>query len=259
MPRSPTTGAPSPESPRPGGPSTSAPSGSGPGRRSSPRTSAGSWGSCSPPSTTPTPRVGVIEPDMSPGWAPCGPLAAAGSAPPWWRGRWPPFGSRVAPRRNSTSTPIRRPAPVGCTSDSDSPSPPANGCTAGDCRRGGMTSAVDARPRPADVRSDRRARGGHARLEQMRYRPLTPALLVRELAVHVDRRPETRPRVGFDGFAEAGVADLADAVAEQLREFGRPVIRASTRWWWRAASLRLELGRTDSDMLLYGWVDGPAL
>lgn len=93
----------------------------------------------------------------------------------------------------------------------------------------------------------------------MRYRPLTPALLVRDLAVHVDRRPEKRPRVGFDGFAEAGVTDLADAVAEQLREFGRPVIRASTRWWWRAASLRLELGRTDSDMLLYGWVDGPAL
>jgi hypothetical protein len=93
----------------------------------------------------------------------------------------------------------------------------------------------------------------------VRYRPLTPALLVRELADHVDRRPEARPRVGFDGFAETGASELADAVGERLRELGRPVIRASTRWWWRAASLRLELGRTDSDMLLYGWVDTATL
>lgn len=102
-------------------------------------------------------------------------------------------------------------------------------------------------------------RGGRARLEQVRYRSLTPALLVRELADHLDRRPESSPRVGFDGFTEAGAADLADAVAERLRELGRPAIRASTRWWWRAASLRLELGRTDIDMLLYGWVDTTAL
>lgn len=93
----------------------------------------------------------------------------------------------------------------------------------------------------------------------MRYRPLTPDRLVRELADHVDRRPEPRPRIGFDGFAESGAADLADALAERLRELGRPVIRVSTRWWWRAASLRLELGRTDVDMLLFGWVDTAAL
>ncbi|WP_420124447.1 uridine kinase [Nakamurella sp.] len=93
----------------------------------------------------------------------------------------------------------------------------------------------------------------------MRFRPLTPALLARDLADHIDRRPEPRPRVGIDGFAETGADGLADAVGERLRELGRPVIRASTRWWWRAASLRLELGRTDPDMLLYGWVDGGAL
>ncbi len=93
----------------------------------------------------------------------------------------------------------------------------------------------------------------------MRYRPLTPARLAGELADHIDRRSEERPRVGVDGFAEIGAADLADTVAERLRESGRPVIRASTRWWWRAASLRLELGRTDPDMLLHGWVDGAAL
>lgn len=93
----------------------------------------------------------------------------------------------------------------------------------------------------------------------MRFRPLTPALLARDLADHIDRRPEARPRVGIDGFTECGAAALADAVGERLRELGRPVIRASTRWWWRAASLRLEFGRTDTDMLLYGWVDGGAL
>lgn len=93
----------------------------------------------------------------------------------------------------------------------------------------------------------------------MRFRPVTPALLVRDLADHIDRRLEARPRVGIDGFTETGAAELADAVAERLREVGRPVIRASTRWWWRAASLRLELGRTDTDMLLHGWVDGRAL
>lgn len=93
----------------------------------------------------------------------------------------------------------------------------------------------------------------------MRYRPLTPDLLVRDLADHLDRRPERRPRIGLDGFAEVGATALADATAERLRELGRPVIRVSTRWWWRAASLRLELGRTDVDMLLHGWVDSAAL
>jgi len=93
----------------------------------------------------------------------------------------------------------------------------------------------------------------------VRYRPLTPDLLVRELADRIDHRGEPRPRIGFDGFEDIGAGDLADAVADRLRELGRPVVRTSTRWWWRAASLRLELGRTDVAMLLHGWVDGDAL
>lgn len=93
----------------------------------------------------------------------------------------------------------------------------------------------------------------------MRFRPLTPELLVRDLADRIDRRPELHPRIGFDGFEEIGSAGLAESVAEGLRELGRPVVRVSTRWWWRAASLRLELGRTDIDMLLHGWVDAGAL
>ncbi len=93
----------------------------------------------------------------------------------------------------------------------------------------------------------------------MRLRPVTPDRLVTELADAIVERPEPRPRIGFDGFAETGTSALVDGVAERIRAAGRPAIRASTRWWWRAASLRLELGRTDIDMLLYGWVDTAAL
>jgi hypothetical protein len=93
----------------------------------------------------------------------------------------------------------------------------------------------------------------------MQYHPLTPDRLAQELAVAIDRRPEPHPRIGIDGAAEIGAAALADRVAERLQAGGRPVIRASTAWWWRSASLRLELGRTDVDMLLYGWVDHGAL
>lgn len=93
----------------------------------------------------------------------------------------------------------------------------------------------------------------------MRFRPLTPDRLGHELADRIDRLAPAHPRVGVDGFAEIGAGALADELAAKLHERGRPVIRASTHWWWRAASLRLELGRTDVDMLLYGWVDTAAL
>ncbi len=93
----------------------------------------------------------------------------------------------------------------------------------------------------------------------MPFTPLTPHLLVDQLARWVADLPGAHPVVGVDGAAELGSADLSDAVAERVRRLGRPVLRVSTPWWWRPASLRLELGRTDVDMLLYGWVDGAAL
>ena len=37
------------------------------------------------------------------------------------------------------------------------------------------------------------------------------------------------------------------------------MVRASTVWWWRPASLRLEYGHRDVDMLLTGWVDSGSL
>ena len=93
----------------------------------------------------------------------------------------------------------------------------------------------------------------------MRFTPLTPERLVSDLADWIVDLPQEHPRVGIDGAAEIGATALADAIARRLAELGRPGLRASTSWWWRPASLRLELGRTDTDMLLGGWVDGAAL
>src|SRR5689334_11301077 len=63
------------------------------------------------------------------------------------------------------------------------------------------TAAGDMDTTPA-VRSGRCR--PHARLVQVRYRPLTPELLVLDLADRVGGRPEPHPRVGVDGFAETG-------------------------------------------------------
>jgi hypothetical protein len=103
--------------------------------------------------------------------------------------------------------------------------------------------------------------------EGVRFTPITQARLVADLAAWIDglgttpsvgsgRNPVV---VGFDGAAEIGATELADHVAEALTAYGRPVLRASTCWWWRPAALRLELGRQDVDMLLTGWVDAAAL
>lgn len=104
--------------------------------------------------------------------------------------------------------------------------------------------------------------GGHTgtgTLGPVRFTPLTPSRLARELARWIDSLTLDHPVVGFDGAGEIGAGDLADAVAGELLTLGRVSIRASTPWWWRPASLRLEYGRTDIDMLLAGWVDVKSL
>jgi hypothetical protein len=93
----------------------------------------------------------------------------------------------------------------------------------------------------------------------VRFVPLTPARLAADLAKWVGDLGPARPRIGFDGPIEVGTAGLADAVAAELPASGRSAVRVSTSWWWRPASLRLEFGRTDVDMLLGGWVDDAAL
>ncbi len=93
----------------------------------------------------------------------------------------------------------------------------------------------------------------------MRFTPLSPHLLADQLAGWIADLPGDHPAVGVDADPDVGGTALADAVAERVRALGRPVLRASTRWWWRPASLRLEFGHTDVDMLLHGWVDSAAL
>lgn len=94
---------------------------------------------------------------------------------------------------------------------------------------------------------------------RVHFIPLTPERLVSDLASWIVTSAPEHNRIGIDGATEIGAAELADAVAAQVRTHGRPVVRASTSWWWRPASLRLELGRTDVDMLLTGWVDSGSL
>lgn len=85
---------------------------------------------------------------------------------------------------------------------------------------------------------------------------MSPGRLVHRLARWIDDLPADRVRIGFDGDETVGTADLADAVAAAV---DRPSIRVSTRWWMRAASLRLEYGREDVESRLAGWIDAGAL
>jgi hypothetical protein len=96
-------------------------------------------------------------------------------------------------------------------------------------------------------------------VEPVRFVPMTPVRLAADLAAWIDGLDIARPRIGIDGPAEVGTADLADAIAAELPALGRQSVRVSTSWWWRPASLRLELGKNDVDMLLGGWVDDGAL
>jgi len=96
-------------------------------------------------------------------------------------------------------------------------------------------------------------------VEPVRFVPMTPVRLAADLAAWIDGLDIARPRIGIDGPVEVGTADLADAIAAELPALGRQSVRVSTSWWWRPASLRLELGKNDVDMLLGGWVDDGAL
>lgn len=93
----------------------------------------------------------------------------------------------------------------------------------------------------------------------MKFVPLAPDTLVLRLARWIDRQGPGRLRIGFDGPPEVGTTDLADRVAAALGTLNRPAVRVSTRFWWRAASLRLEYGKQDVQSRLTGWVDVPSL
>ncbi len=102
----------------------------------------------------------------------------------------------------------------------------------------------------------------------MRVRPVTPELLVEELAHRVldaadalqrEHGPRAWLRVAVDGAPAADPAALADALVGPLRVGGRAVLRVSAGDFLRPASLRLEHGREDPDAYLDRWLDTGAL
>ena len=62
-------------------------------------------------------------------------------------------------------------------------------------------------------------------------------------------------RLAVDGPPPTNPRALADAVAVALRTLGRATVVVDAADYLRPASLRLELGRTDPDMFLDGWLD----
>jgi hypothetical protein len=92
------------------------------------------------------------------------------------------------------------------------------------------------------------------------YRPITPALLVDELAELAYRlRPDGRAVLAVDGAPAAAPGELADAVADALADRGRAVRRVSAEDFLRPASVRLERGREDPDSYYEDWLDEAAL
>ncbi|MEV1290207.1 uridine kinase [Micromonospora sp. NPDC049679] len=94
----------------------------------------------------------------------------------------------------------------------------------------------------------------------MRIRPITPELLVEELAERLaGERPEQRLRVAVDGAPAAVPERLAEALVDPLRTRGRPAVPISARGFLRPASLRYEFGRSNADAFYGGWLDETGL
>jgi hypothetical protein len=90
----------------------------------------------------------------------------------------------------------------------------------------------------------------------MRFRPVTPDLLVTEVTeTIITREGEKWTRVAVDGAPPAEPGAFADRLADALRLAGRPVRRVSASDFLRPASLRFERGRTDPDARYDDWLD----
>ncbi|MEU1840924.1 uridine kinase [Micromonospora chersina] len=94
----------------------------------------------------------------------------------------------------------------------------------------------------------------------MRVRPITPELLVTELAERLaGAAAPGRLRVAVDGPPAAEPDALAAALVDPLRAAGRPVLHVRAADFLRPASIRLEHGRTNPDAYYEGWVDEAGL
>ncbi|PSK62033.1 hypothetical protein B0E53_06068 [Micromonospora sp. MH33] len=94
----------------------------------------------------------------------------------------------------------------------------------------------------------------------MRVRPITPELLVTDLAARLAGvAVPGRLRVAVDGPPAAEPDALAAALVDPLRAAGRPVLHVRAADFLRPASIRLEHGRTNPDAYYGGWVDEAGL
>ncbi|GAA1981335.1 uridine kinase [Amycolatopsis minnesotensis] len=92
----------------------------------------------------------------------------------------------------------------------------------------------------------------------MRYRPISPDLLVAELTELITERDRRWTRVAVDGAGD-GPRLLAGSLVEPLRVRGRAALHVSARDFLRPASLRFERGRHDPDERYLSWLDANAL
>jgi hypothetical protein len=107
---------------------------------------------------------------------------------------------------------------------------------------------------PAALRSLER------KVRHVRVRPISPDLLIEELAERIAGvRPSGWARVAIDGAPAARPGELADALVDPLRVRGREVLRVSAGDFLRPASQRLEYGRDDPDAFYTDWLDSGGL
>jgi hypothetical protein len=94
----------------------------------------------------------------------------------------------------------------------------------------------------------------------MRFRPVTPDLLLAEVTETIITRPGAEwTRVAVDGAPPTEPGAFADRLADELRARGRAAQRVSAVDFLRPASLRFERGRTDPDARYDDWLDIGAL
>jgi hypothetical protein len=92
--------------------------------------------------------------------------------------------------------------------------------------------------------------------------PVAADRLADEITTIVDRAAAQCPhvlRVAVDGHPATSPAHFADSLVDPLRLLGRPVLRVSSGWFLRPASLRWERGRTDPDAFYDDRLDLDAL
>jgi hypothetical protein len=89
----------------------------------------------------------------------------------------------------------------------------------------------------------------------MHVRPVALPVLVDELTTRIAASDSPWVRVAVDGAPSADPDALAAALVEPLRILSRAALHIPARGFLRAASLRLERGRTNPDAYYEDWLD----